>query len=128
MSLRAIKTKISILVLTTVLFPMSLLAQQKATIQNIKGKINPVKNSSGVAEKSLEVLAGDVIQVIFQVLSVAFLVLMVYGGVMWMTARGDSDQVEKARSTIINSVIGLLLSVGAYAITYFVTNLFLGAG
>lgn len=110
------------------LFPGFVFAQQKATVENISNNVNPVKDKAGVSNKNLDVLAGDIIQVLFQVLSIVFLILMVYGGIIWTTARGDSEQVEKARSTIFNSAIGLFISVAAYALTTFVTSLFLGGG
>ena len=123
-----LKTIIFIQTLVYFFSPTLLLAQQKATVENISNNVNPVKDKAGVSNKNLDVLAGDIIQVLFQVLSVVFLILMVYGGIMWTTARGDSEQVDKARNTIFNSAIGLFISVAAYALTTFVTNLFLGGG
>jgi len=45
---------------------------------------------------------------------------MVYAGYLWMTARGESDQVDKAKKIIVQSIIGLVITVGAYSITAFV--------
>ena len=47
---------------------------------------------------------------------------MIYAGVLWMTARGDETKTEKARNIIIATVIGLFITVSAYAITKFVTS------
>ena len=51
-----------------------------------------------------------------------FLCLMVYAGFLWMTARGDKTQVAKATGLIFDAVVGLIVVLGAYAITYFVIN------
>jgi hypothetical protein len=44
-----------------------------------------------------------------------------------MTARGDEGKVEKAVDIIRASIIGLIITLSAYAITFFVTSR-LGAG
>ena len=37
-----------------------------------------------------------------------------------MTARGKEDQISKAKDIITSTVIGLVITLAAYAITYFV--------
>jgi hypothetical protein len=41
---------------------------------------------------------------------------------MWMTARGDADQVEKAKKLITEAVIGLIVTLAAYAISNLAVN------
>ena len=53
---------------------------------------------------------------------VVFLILMIVGGLMWMTAAGNDERVNKAKSLITNAVIGMVIVFSAYAITYFVTS------
>lgn len=69
--------------------------------------------------------AGSVSTVIVGVLSLAgtiFLVLTVYAGILWMTAAGNEDQVTKAKDIVSQAVIGLAITLAAYAITAFVTG------
>jgi hypothetical protein len=73
-------------------------------------------------EQSLPVLIGKVIQALLGVVGVLFLVLTVYAGIMYMTAGGDPGKVEKGKKIIINSLIGLIIIIGAYAFTSFVVN------
>jgi len=49
---------------------------------------------------------------------------MVYAGYIWMIARGDEAKVEKAKDTIVNCIIGVVIVVGAYAITSFIITQF----
>ncbi|NCF74980.1 MAG: hypothetical protein GWO87_00620 [Xanthomonadaceae bacterium] len=63
---------------------------------------------------------GEIIKIFLTFLAVVFLVLMIYGGFLWMTAEGNEQQVTKAKQTIINSTIGIIIVMLAYAITYFV--------
>ena len=48
--------------------------------------------------------------------------LLVYGGVLWMTSAGDKTKVETATKIIKNAVIGLIITVAAYAIASYVVG------
>lgn len=65
-------------------------------------------------------LAGNVIGAFFSVLGIIFLGYTIYGGWIWMSARGDEQRVTEAKTIIRNAVIGIIILVGAYAITFFV--------
>jgi len=60
---------------------------------------------------------GKIISVATSFLGIIFLLLMIYAGFLWMTARGNEQQLEKAKNIIIYSVIGLVVVLAAYAIT-----------
>lgn len=62
------------------------------------------------------VLVGSILSFI----GVIFMVLIIFGGFQWMTARGNDQQVEKAKNLIIQSIIGLIIILSAYAITAFI--------
>ena len=81
----------------------------------------------GSGTSDLESIVGGLIQTFLGLLGVIFLVLAIYGGFLWMTARGDEKQVDKAKATIQAAVIGLAIVLGAYAITGFVINALVGA-
>ena len=50
------------------------------------------------------------IVVFFVVLSIVIALLyLVYGGLKWITSRGEKDQVEAARNHIIAAIIGLIV-------------------
>ncbi|MBT4350326.1 MAG: hypothetical protein HN726_04245 [Candidatus Magasanikbacteria bacterium] len=75
-------------------------------------------------EASLDVIVGGYIRVALSLVGILFLALMVYAGYLWMTARGEDAQIDKAKKIISSSVIGLLVVASAYAITFFVTSQF----
>lgn len=60
------------------------------------------------------------IQILLSFLGVIFIILMVYGGYLWMTAHGNEDQLTKAKKLITAAIIGLIVVLAAYAITWFV--------
>ncbi len=82
-----------------------------------------VGSESGLGTDSLMTIIGRVISVLLSILGVVFLILMVYAGTIWMTAGGDGKKVEKAKQILINAVIGLLLTLSAYAISTFIINM-----
>ena len=51
-----------------------------------------------------------------------FLALTIYAGILWMTASGNEEQVTKATGIIKMAVIGLIICMAAYSITYFIVN------
>jgi len=103
----------------SVLFPL------KALAIDLGGKlVNEAATKAGydkgTNEQSLAELIGTVIKTLLSFVGVIFLVLMVYAGYLWMTARGDESKIEKAQDIIRSSIIGLVIMVGAYSITAFV--------
>jgi hypothetical protein len=46
-----------------------------------------------------------------------FLFLVVYGGILIMTAAGKQPQIDKGKNVIVWAIIGALILGGAYAIT-----------
>ena len=68
----------------------------------------------------LPAMIGGIIKALLGFLGIIFLVLMVYAGYLWMTARGDSKSVDKAKDIIKQAIIGIVITMLAYAITGFV--------
>ncbi|MBI5254495.1 hypothetical protein HY932_01805, partial [Candidatus Falkowbacteria bacterium] len=58
-------------------------------------------------EKTLPERIGQIIEVLLSLVGVVFLVMIIIGGIMWMTG-GDSPQVKKAQQRIVNAAIGLI--------------------
>lgn len=76
--------------------------------------------ASGTNDTTFAETLGVVVKTALSFVGIIFLSLMVYAGYLWMTARGESDQVDKAKKIIVQSIIGLIITVGAYSITAFV--------
>lgn len=83
-------------------------------------------NAGFGAESDPVVIVGNIINAVLGILGVIFLGLVVYGGYLWMTARGDAEQVTKAKDTIERAAIGLVIMLAAYAISNFVVDKLVG--
>jgi len=57
-----------------------------------------------------------------------FVVLIVYGGFLWMTSAGNEDKVKKARELIINASIGIAIVILSYVIVKTVMSIVLDEG
>lgn len=66
--------------------------------------------------------AGAVINALAGLFGAFFFGLMLYGGFLYMTAGGESAKTQKARQTIANAIIGVLIVASSYAIATFVLN------
>jgi TRAP-type C4-dicarboxylate transport system permease small subunit len=60
--------------------------------------------------------------------SVITVALLVWGGLQYITARGDSGQVKNAQQTLRNAIIGLIVVLLAVTITAFVTYITTNTG
>ncbi len=75
----------------------------------------------------LPVLVGNIIKNFMGLLGIVAVVLILYAGFLWMTAAGNEQKVEKARSILTQAVIGLAIVLAAYAITSFVVTSLINA-
>jgi membrane-anchored protein YejM (alkaline phosphatase superfamily) len=77
-------------------------------------------------------IAGRIIGAALSLVGVLFFILMLYAGIEWMVARGNTEQSQRALRTIIAAIIGLVIILASYAITSFifesVSNTDLGPG
>ncbi len=86
--------------------------------ENLNGQLP--YSADAEAGTKLPVIIGNIVRIVLGLLGLIFLILVIYGGLRWMTAQGDSGAIESARDTIVHAVIGLVIVLSAYTITAFV--------
>ncbi len=74
------------------------------------------------AQTDLAVIIGTLINVLFSLIGVIFLILIIYAGFLWMTAAGNDGQVKTAKNIMTTSVVGLVILLSAYAIAEFIVG------
>jgi hypothetical protein len=84
------------------------------------GKVAETGGYKSVDETTISAIAGRVVNSVLGLLGMIFIILIIYGGYLWMTAQGNDSQVDKAKNILKNSIIGLMIVVSAYAIYNFV--------
>jgi len=75
---------------------------------------------SSNADTDLAQKIGAILNGFLGLLGVIFLVFIIYGGILWMTAAGKDDQVGKARKVLQMATIGLVIVISAYTLSSFI--------
>ena len=81
------------------------------------GSVAPIKITSVSA---LNQKIGAIIKTILGIVGALALVMVIYGGFMWMTSGGKADQVKKGKDTLVWAVAGLALIFFSYVLVNFV--------
>ena len=71
---------------------------------------------------------NTIINVIIGIVGFVAVVMMIMGGISFITSQGDSAKVAKARNTILYGVVGLIVAILAFAIVNFVLSSVFSAG
>lgn len=75
----------------------------------------------------IPVFIGVFVNALLGIFGALFLVLIMWGGIQYMFAQGDTDKVKKAQQTIKNAILGMLIVAASYAIANFVLDAIGGA-
>ncbi|MDX9778819.1 MAG: hypothetical protein RBT30_01090 [Patescibacteria group bacterium] len=70
--------------------------------------------------EDIRVTIVKIINIILSVLGVLFVVLLVMAGFKYMTAAGNEDKVKEAVKQISQAVIGLIIILSAWGISFFI--------
>lgn len=57
-----------------------------------------------------------IVKYLLSFLGIVAILILIYGGFVWMTSRGDAKRVELAKKIIINALIGLVIVILSYVI------------
>jgi hypothetical protein len=106
------------------LLPASILASCSNTSQQGQG-LNAVDNSgSDVCQTSgagtLLGKVGTIIDTLFIVAGAVAVIIMIMGGIRYITSTGDAKRIQAAKDTILYAVIGLVVVILGRAIVGFV--------
>lgn len=70
----------------------------------------------------IRIIIARIIRAFIGVLGIIAVVLIIYGGFVWMTSRGDEEKVSKAKKILINATIGLIIILLAFSIVQFILS------
>ena len=63
--------------------------------------------------------AAQIINLLLGVLGLFCLIMFIYAGYIWMMAKGNEEEVTKAKDMLSGTVIGLFIILSSYSIMYF---------
>ncbi len=70
--------------------------------------------------RSLPLIGMALIEIALRIAALAAIGYIVYGGIQFVVAQGEPDKLKKARQTIINALIGLVIAIISTGIVAFV--------
>ena len=102
---------------------MSNILSYLAAGNNGQIKVNYINHGTGDDLKNSVV---TIVNAVVGALAIVAVIVIIIGGVNYMTSAGDAGKVKKAKDTILYGVIGLVVCVLAFAIVNFVVMNILG--
>ncbi len=88
-------------------------------------EILPVGNAKGAmrVDKFIAKVALNVVEIILQLVAYGTVVFLIKGGFDYMLSQGDANSMTGAKNTILNAVVGLVISLMAVAIVRIIAEL-----
>jgi hypothetical protein len=84
-------------------------------VENGVGKVGGDNNTT-----SLTTFITNLTNILFFVAGAIAVVMIILGGIRYITSNGDQAHVKAAKDTIMYSVVGLVVAILAYAIVRFI--------
>ena len=118
---------ISTLTVAVMVFGVSIIYQTGNT--EIAGAVNS-EITSGMNATSAgtstptdaNVVIKNVTNIMFFIIGAVSVIMLIYGGIRYTTSGGNTNSVTAAKNTVIYSIVGLVISILAYAIVNFVVT------
>ncbi|MFA6322207.1 MAG: hypothetical protein WCX71_01870 [Candidatus Buchananbacteria bacterium] len=115
------KKHLMVFILILVFYCLPTLVLAASITEQMKGALGSVALPTGDEDKALG-FVGSAIAVFLSLLGILFLGLVIYGGAIWMTARGQEEKIDQAKDILKAAITGLIITLSAYGISYFVTS------
>lgn len=77
---------------------------------------------SSTSSTDLTTLIQNIVNVLLFIAGAIAVIMIIIGGIRYVTSNGAQDQVKAAKDTILYSVIGLIVALLAFAIVNFVVT------
>ena len=74
----------------------------------------------GLGSGDPRIIAVSIIRVALTFVGIIAVVIIMYGGFLWMTSEGDPAKLDKAKSVLKNAIIGLIIMMLSWAIVTFI--------
>lgn len=98
---------------------------------NLIGPTTPTKlffdQFGSAVSKNPGIIIAQIINIILGFIGIVFVCLVTYAGFMYLTAAGEEDKAKKAMTLLSQAVIGLVITLAAWSISYFVVISITGA-
>jgi O-antigen/teichoic acid export membrane protein len=101
-------------------FALVILSAASPVFSQTFGLETTAKQAQYPDNPDIYVTISTTISIVLSMAGLAFLAIMFYAGLRWMTARGNEEFIEKAKSAMFAAIIGFILVTVSYGISAFV--------
>lgn len=114
----------SLLIAAALMFGMTTALAPAVSAVDTKTQITEGINAAGGSASSddLPKFIQNIVNVLLFIAGAIAVVMIILGGIRYVTSNGAQDQVKAAKDTILYSVIGLIVALLAFAIVNFVVS------
>lgn len=77
---------------------------------------------AGLGTQDIRITIANIIRVILGILGLVAVVIIIYGGFLYMTAAGEVEKIKTAKKLLAGAVIGLIIILSSFAIASFVIS------
>lgn len=111
-----------LLITTFVFLFVNIAAAKGALLNKLDNNITDglVLTSGFNTGTSVGLIIANIITIVLSLLGIIFVILVITSGFGWMTAGGNDEKIKKSQERLKSAIIGLIIIVAAYAITYFI--------
>lgn len=101
--------------------------------ESVQGFLDATANTGGystdpaLGQVGIAVITARIVRTFINFVGVIFNIFVIYGGFLWLTAAGNDDKIDKAKSIIRDGVIGIIVVIMALGIYAMVLGIFSNA-
>jgi hypothetical protein len=118
------KKSFALALVSLLIFPIIAINQAAGQLVENPDEMQRLTEETGITSNLGQMEIGQIaargIKIVLGFLAIIFLGLTLMAGFNWMTASGNEEQIKKAQATLKAAIIGLIIVLAAYTVTYFI--------
>ncbi|MCX6746473.1 MAG: hypothetical protein NTX00_05720, partial [Candidatus Parcubacteria bacterium] len=114
-------------ILLTLLIGAGLFFITSSVSAQIQPGLNEIASPLGLGTQDIRVTIANIIRVALGLLGIVAVVIIIYGGVLYLTSMGEPEKIKKAKDLLIAAIIGLVIILTSFAIASFIISSILNA-
>ncbi len=123
---RHIVSKTAKILLFMFLISAVFLLANSVLAQNLDVGLN-YATGTGLGTQDIRVTIASIIRTFLGFLGILAVLIILYGGYIYMTSAGNPEKIEQAKKILRNAIIGLVIILSSFAIAQFILSYLTGA-
>lgn len=106
--------------------PDPVLPTSKSFVETIQSGVDQLQQQATIPShlRSLPQAMATIFRVIIYAAVVVFMIMMLFGAITYLSSSGNEEGTARGRRLMLDSTIGLVLTLAAYGISAFILNQF----